>query len=302
MKSLPLLCIAIILSLALTGCIAIPFSSNVPDELPNFKSQIISGKTPKNEVREMLGDPLIKHEDNNVEVYRALTGNDWVWAGFFLMPLILEKYDVIAYAMVAYDQNDIVSDLDWGLFGTKSLSYEDRPVNITDHLTLEVGGLVFISKRCSPSLNIWHQLKACEYLYLNHVSSEVSLNNYFPKDHCLLTVDTGEFVNQIYIDNQTFLDLDHFGLNGEFIQLELSSGEHTITMDVGGYVSPYKQAMKRFKCNSEQQLFIYPIVHEDQNFWKWDGHKIEIVIDNRPSEIFQNHRKLLFYEGQWVNE
>ena len=164
MNVMTLLYLIISLALTLPSCVAIPIQSNIPGQLPNMKAQIVIGESRRGDVRNELGQPFIVH--NDVEIYRALKGSEW-WVAGIILPTVPFGLDVIAYAMVAYDEDNIVKELEWGIFGTKDWGiYGERSEEITSHIELEVGEFVFLSEKCSVSIK---HLKACEYLYLNQI-------------------------------------------------------------------------------------------------------------------------------------
>ena len=106
----------------LTGCF--PFQAQYPSEVPSqveqFTTQIIPGKMTHIEVQERLGEAFIRNP--TVEVYRVDKGYDiaveflYIASPYPPIPYAWDTEEVIVYAMVIYDDNDLVQSIDWGIF------------------------------------------------------------------------------------------------------------------------------------------------------------------------------------------
>ena len=120
--------------------------SDVSDQYERQKSRVIPGETSRLEVRKNFGLPFINYENLDIEIYRVASGRD-VDVVFAVWPVWVDTEEVILYAMVVYDDNDIVKEILWDTFEHVRDGYSGTSVRMA---ILEYEGMLFAAAKEGP--------------------------------------------------------------------------------------------------------------------------------------------------------
>lgn len=265
--------------------------SDIPEKQAHFRSLIEPGITSQSEVNKLFGRPLLKSEKWSVEVYRAAEGSDVTWELAGVIPVPAGSRDVIIYAMLLYDSNKIVKEVDWLLFTGKG-SPGDYAAG-----SVKVGDLHFM---VGPDATLFG--KAVEYLLLGEDGSKAALFQDAPFDSCQITFSLHNSVDQVLIDNKLiFEDAPDEGI---FIQYSVRPGEHMITMKTTFLGYRPRVFTSKYSCEAGDSHYVYLDVKLVPTYKKGvfvDAYKNEgrICIEETPPDFLLRDRKLLYQSGEW---
>ena len=286
--------------LLVTGCAEYHFKSEVPEQLESVRlnTDVTSGLSTRDELQNNLGAPFISNEELNVSVYKVLTGHDVRLMGPIILPLDVDVEEVIIYALVVYDDDGIVKDIDWGV-------YHENEVRTT----LEASGFRF------DSYSVWENMPHTEFLLAPLPDSQKSLHMQSPPGACALFVTPQDYIGDtycspaeyygevIYIDGKPLVD--HPVAFPGFFKILLPVGEHELAASIltpGFFTKKPIYFRSKFLCESGKSLYATPYiqVRDSGEFWDWNKitYQGEILIKNVPW-IFQDLQQILFYAGKW---
>lgn len=265
--------------------------SDVPEKQVYLRTLIQPGITSHSEVSKLLGNPLLKSGKWSVEVYRAAEGSDVTWELAGIIPVPAGSRDVISYAMMLYDSNGIVKEVDWLLFTGKG-SPGDYAAG-----SAEVGDLHFM---VGPDATLFGN--AVEYLLLGEDGSKAALFQDAPFDSCQITFSLHNGVDQVLIDNKSILE-DAPGEN-IFIQYAVQPGEHTLTMKTPVLGYRPREFTSEYSCEAGDSHYVHLDVKIVPTYKKGvfvDAYKNEgrIHINETPPDFLLGDRKLLYQSGEW---
>ena len=108
-----ILLVLICLSL-LSGCGAITTPQTVKPDWHDNSARIISGKTDRETVKDILGNPFISSNYWNIDVFRQYSRQ--VAIPIMVLPIFYVSNRIYRYTLVTYDENKIVNGIDTGLY------------------------------------------------------------------------------------------------------------------------------------------------------------------------------------------
>jgi hypothetical protein len=284
-----------------SSCAEYQFKSKVPEqyELVRLQADITPGLTTRGELQDKIGPPFISNEEWNVEVYRVLTGQDVSLMGP-IIPIMVDIEDIIIYALVIYDKEGIVEDIDWGIY------HENE-----GRTTLEASGFRF------DSYSVWENMPHTEILLAPLSDSQKSLHMQSPPGACTLFVTPQDCIGDtycspaeyygemIYIDDKPLVD--HPVAFPGFFKILLPVGEHELAASIltsGFFTKRPIYFRSKFLCESGKSLYATPYIQVMDSGEYWDWNKItypgEILIKDVPW-IFQDLQQILFYAGEWFH-
>jgi len=303
-----------------SGCIGWVSESEVPEKSEGLRSQVVVGQTSREAVHERLGEPFISEE--KIEVYRVLEDPTVT----VILPT-WEALEVILYALVAYDKNGVVEDIDWAIYQSYSES-ADYP-NYPKHETriraarLQAGGYYFaafgVYRPILPS-------KREEILLAPPSISRRALEASPPPGMCSVVVflkplEGGEgFKRLMHLDGEPVFEIplvnrQHWWLPSPvywypyyqriFAKLLVSEGGHELKITTG--YRPW-EFHREFDCKGDEVFYVYPrhklVDSEPYGFTpsKKTMFEGDIEISNQPLESYDGWKRLLFYSGKWFGE
>lgn len=307
----------LIIGVLVSACFG--WDSSVPERIDGFRSQIVIGQTSRNTVHERLDEPFIS--DKRFEVYRVLEGSDGMVTGL----VVWEIRDVILYALVVYDDNDVVDDIDWALYQTDS-NVLDYPLDRRS-ARLQAGGYYFAAFN---AISGW--IKAPSFLWAREEVllappsvSRRSLEASPPSGMCSVLI----FIKQAesdalyyrldrrpaYLDDEPVFEIPvlepyyYYYPDGSwdpyldiFTKFLVPQGEHEFKITTSLHPSEFR---RKFSCMSGEIVYVYPrlkVVASDRYGLLWTKQMMiegDIEIYNRPVESYEGWRRLLFYSGKW---
>lgn len=294
-------CLLIITILA-SGCAEYHFNSEVPEQYESvrFNADVKPGITTRKELQEKLGHPFINDEILNVSVYKVLSGHDVMLMGP-IIPVVADVEDIIVYALITYDPDGLVQDVDWGLY------HEDE-----GYTRLEASGFNFVS------YSIGRHMSHTELLLAPLENSQKALHEKSTPDKCLLFVTPQECIGDFYcaaaesyhemllIDAEPLVD--HPVAYPGFFKLSLHPGVHELAARIlvpGFFAKNSIYFRRKFTCESGKSLYATPYiqVNDSGEFWDLNKHTYqgEILMKDTPW-IFQDLQQYLYYAGKWFNQ
>jgi hypothetical protein len=288
----------------------------VRNDFEGVRSSITAGVTTRDQVRNLLGEPAIASDRWRFEVYHAVSGRD---IGIFgpIIPLVVLTGEVILYALVVYDENNIVTEIDWDVFGHKpnKLIFFD-----TAEAVLRAGGFEFISfdfkyggtrveMITAPKPYSQHILRAsprssmCSLFLPLDKFTKVSLNG------TPLLKDAAQFSRYQYIYRGM---LQYAATKSQriplfedlvFVMLTTPHGVHQLTVRILGKRYLIRNFHRDISCTEDKNIYVQletTVVDQDSIL----GGKLigELVLSDTPQEIFSDRRLLLYAEGKWFGE
>jgi hypothetical protein len=306
-----------LLSVALSGCAVYEVPSEVPDQLEVVRSQAVAGKTSRKEVQALLGEAFLG--DQRVEVYRVASGYDVTLAGP-IIPLFWDTEEVILYALATYDTNDVVEDIDWGVYQHDTQSISANPTAWLRSTRLHAGEFDF------AAFNKGHQFDHDrEEMLLAPISeSQNDLRTLPPPGMCVVFLFLGEpddwrAQGELYIDGEFIIQMPlvdsvywywaHRGYWAAyyeriFTKTLIAQGDHEVSIRTS--LKPY-EFRRAFECKAGETFYAYPqlelIESEPRGFWgrKFE-YAVEIKVDSQLSGSYEGWRRLLFYRGEWLGD
>ena len=290
-----------LVAVALSGCAVYQFPSEVPDQLEDFRSQITPRKTSRKEVQERLGEPFIS--DQSVEVYRVLSGHDVTLEGP-VVPISWDAEEVIIYALVVYDENDVVEEIDWDLY-----QHDHEHVStFIRSAKLQAGDFYF------AAFNKGHQFGQHreEVLLAPISSSRRALRIPPPPGMCAVVffIDETEdwprlHKGGIYINNELIVEMPltygYFDLR-VFRKTFVSEGGQEVRAATSLGSGAFR---RKFVCQQRNIFYVYPRI-EVISTEPWGilrrrfKYEAEIVVNSEPLESHDDWRQLLYYKGEWL--
>jgi hypothetical protein len=198
------------------------------------------------------------------------------------IPVPVSAQSVIIYAMVLYDADRIVREVDWATFVEPGGAW------------LEVGDYVFTVDRDSDA----------ESLFLTLDASREALRRAAPADACRMTIRraSGEAVR---VNDKLIVDSRREG-HSVFVQIDLKPGQHRLTMEFPfiGYFPP-REFSTEFGCREGQNIYAHletKLVPTGEtgvfvNKFRTEG---AIEIEEELPAGFFDYRKILYQSGKWL--
>jgi hypothetical protein len=279
-----------------TSCISYGFKSEVADEFENIRlhADVKPGQTTRNELSIKLGKPFINNEKWNVAVYRVSTGHDVILGGL-IIPVVFETEKIIIYALVAYDIEGVVKDIDWGMYHEN----EGRTI-------LEASGFRF------DSYNVRIHFPHTEILLAPLPDSQRSMHMPSLPGTCSLFVTpqdisgstSGEYYQVIYVDDEPLVD--QAVASPGFFKISLPAGEHELAIKIPMTILHKPQYFRRtFSCKSGNLLYATRHIQmiDSGEFWDWNKFSLqgEVIVSDSPMQIFSDMQQILFYAGKWFD-
>ena len=302
----PLLFLIIILS----ACGIAPIESKVPDQLASFQEQVTPGETSRQEVHERLGQPFFHNERLGIELYRVTSGRDaYVHVAFF--PVWVDTEEVIIYALVIYDDGDVVQSINWDVYDVYLHEHYD-PNNFSHRKVrmarLEAAGFTFIA------IKEGEFFRRKELLLAPASESRDTMHLPPPENKCAILFFYPQIVGQItyMINSEQIGSMPLMGgtvvfgpdLMDVFTKVLVAEGEHEVSLST---FSRPKEFRRKFHCKPGQIFYAHPkldlVESEPWGFLrhrsKYEG---EIIVSHHPLESYEGWRRLLFYSGKWLGE
>lgn len=286
--------------LMISSCAEYQFKSDVSEqyEIIRLEADVTPGLTTRGEMQKKIGLPYVSHKEWNVEVYRVLTGQDVFLMGP-IIPAIIDVEDIIIYALVVYDEEGVVEEIDWGMY------HEDE-----GRTTLEASGFRF------DSYNVRDHFPHTEILLAPLSDSQQTLRIPSPSGTCFLFVAPQDrignsaaeyFYNEmIYVDEEPLVD--HPVAFPGFFKISLPTGEHEVAVRILKVSNFYKpRYFKRtFLCESGKSVYATPYIQVIDSGKVWDWNKItyqgEILVGDTPMWMFNDMQQILYYAGEWFGQ
>jgi len=307
-------CIFLLVGIIVSGCIIGWVSeSEVPEKSEGFRSQVVVGQTSREAVHERLGEPFIS--DQKIEVYRVLEDPDVT----VIFPT-WQALEVILYALVVYDENDVVNGIDWAIYQHESevnpVKYEER----NRSARLHAGGYYFaafgVYKAIMPSTRE-------EILLAPQSTSRRALEASPPPGTCSVLVflkplEGGEeFRRLMHLDGEPVFEMPLVPFPQSwrptpafwypyyqriFAKFLVAAGVHELKITTGLSPTDFRRT---FECQAGKVFYVYPrnklVDSEPWGRWKLERVVVEgdIEISNQPLESYDGWKRLLFYSGNW---
>jgi hypothetical protein len=305
------------LTVLFSGCVGVQydFPSKVPEKLEGYRSQIAPGQTKRKEVHERIGKPLLGND--RIEVYRALSGHD-VMVGAYLgiLPVWWEgTEEVIIYAMIAYDKDNVVQAIDWDI-------YRHDPDDVLTDYASGWGSPARQAKFRSASLSV-HGFRFVsiqegfgfssnkkDFLLAPPAETRAYLNASPPSGKCAITVFFFKpyHPKHFYIDGELIGEAPLMsvaassGLEKVFAKVLVDNGLHELVIKTNYRPHRFQQTIR---CESQKRFFLYPqfnMVKSERGGlwrlpWKYEG---QITVRDAPQEPLDGWQRLLFYKGKWI--
>lgn len=302
-------CIILLIGILTTGCIGWTSISEVPEKSDDYRSEVISGQTSRDAVHERLGDPFISEE--KIEVYRVLEDPD--------VTVILPGWstrEVILYALVVYDESDIVDEIDWGIYPHEKEDDPSQRMSEIRSAKLQAGGYYFAAFNKLQ----WFSSRQ-EMLLAPPLESHQAFETPPPPGMCSAIVFLKPLEDGSLYERQLYLDGEHVVLmplasgyssgvgwsayhRRVFIKFLVAEGRHELKITAIHSPTGFDS---KFECQSGNVFYIYPRhkLVESEPWGVW-GKKFmmegEIEIYNQPIEPSEGWKRLLYYSGKWFGK
>jgi hypothetical protein len=283
--------------LMVTSCVEVTaFKSKVPDEYENIRhhADVKPGQTTRNEVLKKLGQPFINNDEQRVAVYRVQTGHDVVPVLFAApLPVMYYTEKIIIYALITYDKQGIVEDIDWGIY---------RQNYLRATFILRASGFLFVS------YYVRSQIPHTEILFAPLSDSQAILTMPSAPGTCSLFViprDIGTYTEEYYVDNEPLIDRPIPYPGPGFFKISVPAGEHELALKIPMGIFPSLYFRRAFSCESGNLLYADQNVKlvDSGEFWDWNKitYRGEIIVSDIPTQIFNNMQQILYYDGKWFD-
>jgi hypothetical protein len=225
--------------------------------------------------------------------------------------------DVIVYAMIAYDNDNVVQATDWDI-------YRHDPDDVLTDYASGWGGSAQQAKFRSASLSVhgftfvsiqeglYFSSHKNDFLLAPPAETQAYLSASPPPGKCVITVFFVKpyYKKDLYIDGKLIgsVPLMHVtavtGSEKVFAQALVDNGSHELMVKTN--LKPYK-FQKTISCESEKRFFVYPqfkmVKGEPAGLWrspwKYEG---GIAVTDAPQEPHEGWQRLLFYNGRWIGD
>lgn len=292
--------------LILSGCASYPIRSDIPHKLEILRTQVVPGKTARTDLTNKFGEPFISNDQFRVDVYRVLVGSDLILDGP-LIPVSWDRQEIVAYALIVYDEHSIVKDIDWGIYHAGD-EFDKYPKQTA---SLVADGFYFESFRMRSFY------PRTEVLFARISDSQMTLHSIAPQGMCLLHIAPGDHVYKIILDTEVLASyltdsagysplLDAASNRGwvlGFITILIPMGEHTLSM-VTRYLKP-SEFDRKLSCYSGESLYAYSNIEKFKSTDKftWETpyrYRGEIVVVKTIPEAFESRRLILYHRDRWL--
>jgi hypothetical protein len=303
----------------LSGCFAVQYemTSKVPEKLKGYRSQITAGESTRKEVHERLGKTIAGN--NRVEVFRVEGGYDVIVDAFWgVIPVWWQgTEEVIIYALVIYDDSNVVEAIDWGIYehdpddvltgygsdwGSSAQQAEFRSASLTAH------GYTFISIKEGFGFN----QKRKDFLLAPQSETQSYMDLSPPQGKCAILYFFNKPYNpkKFYIDGKLVGEVPLMHVTAitaslkVFAKMLVEEGSHEILIDTP--IKPHK-FRNTISCESQKRFFVYPSLNKIRTEpkslfgvpWKYEG---GIDVRDAAQESHNDWRRLLFYNGRWIGD
>lgn len=255
----------------------------------------------RQEVRTLLGQPLIDSRRLGLEMYR-LTGTDLDIHLFYFVPVPLPGKDVTVRVLVVYDDHDIVKDIASGLW-----DYSDRP----GERWINAGGFSLLNTY-PPSILVGPPL-----------SQEELAPAPITDGRCVLYLLLNDyFMGEVSLDGNLFVDLKGFprdywnesdfkkyaAFNGLFLRKEIAPGPHVLSHRLRYPVGEFERT---FVCSQSETLYaqldVKKITHNNWWWSLWGFPRLEgsiTVNKSAPRSVLESNklRPVLWSHGEWFSD
>jgi hypothetical protein len=303
----------VLLLLLLAACGFVPVESTIPDQLPNFRAQVTPRKTARRDVHERLGKPFISDERLGIELYRVASGRD-ADVHFAPIPFWVDTEEVIIYAMIIYDTNDIVKAMSWDVFddvGDTDYIDEELPdlYRFFRIARLQANGYIFIAVKEGAGKS------RKEFLLAPASKSREMLRQAPPDKKCAVLFFYPQIAHRIdyFLDGDRIATMPLVGfdewnwdpdLQLVFARNIVNEGKHELKLKTSWRPREFR---RQIDCKSGQAFYAHPglelVKSEPWGLWeqktKYEG---DIYIDHQPSEEYGSWKRLLFYSGNWFGD
>lgn len=288
------------------GCVSYPIRSDIPHKLESLRTQVIPGKTSRTELTDKFGEPFISNDQFRVDVHRVLIGSDLILDGP-LIPVSWDRQEIVAYALIVYDEHSIVKDIDWGIYhsGDEFAKYPKQTARLV------ADGFYFESFRMRSFY------PRTEVLFARITDSQKALHSVAPQGMCLLHIAPGDHEYEIRLDDEVLASylIDSAGYSPllypatnrgwalGFMTILMPMGEHTLSV-VTRYLQPSEFDRKLF-CSSGENLYAYSNIakFKSTDTLTWETpyrYRGEIVVGNTIPEVFEGRRLILYHRDRWL--
>ena len=296
----------------ITACGTIPIESKVSDQLASFRAQVTPGETSRLVVHERLGKPFISDERSGIELYRAASGRD-ADVHITPIPVWVDTEEVIIYAMIIYDKDDVVEAVSWDVFERlrdTDYGFDDLPDRYRGTsfriAKLQAYDYIFIAAKEGAGKS------RKEFLLAPASKSREALHFAPPESKCAILV----FYPQKAYRTRYFLDGDEIGakplvefyewvwdpdLQLVFTKAIVDEGRHELKLTTSLKPGEFR---RKLDCTPGQVFYVHPELRTVKSEpWGLLRRKIkyeeDIRIDRQPLEDYEGWRRLLFYNGKW---
>lgn len=313
------LAIKFLVALALSGCIAshqIP--SEIPHQLEDIRTHITPGKSSRKEVQAQLGDAFISEE--NLEVYRVISGHD-IDLLIALIP-IWETEEVILYALVVYDDDDVVDVIEWAIYQHDSHADPGNNSPWLRSARLQAGDFYFAAFN---TIQPFKPSSRKEFLLAPESISLRGLEKPPPSGMCAVLFFLKEMENSkgyermIFLDGEPIVEMPlvpsvYWAMypNNEdwnpyyqriFTKHLVTEGEHELTITTRHRPHEFRS---KLECKGGDAIYVYPRhkLTDSEPYGVWRARiqvEGDIEIYDQPIEPYDGWKRLLFYSGKWFS-
>jgi hypothetical protein len=223
--------------------------------------------------------------------------------------------EIIAYALIVYDEHSIVSNIDWGVFHSMdAIHRSDLYGNVRQSAILVADDFLF------ESFEVGGIYPRTEVLFARETDSQKSLGSIAPSGECILHIAPGEYEYKLILDNELLASYrtessillplplsgpvsDHGWVLG-FITVLIPAGEHNLS--IATRVFNPTEFEKKFSCGSGEKLYAYTDIEKyrwTDEFWVWEQpyrYRGGIVVSNTLPEVFEGRRLILYHGDRWL--
>jgi len=306
-------CVSLVLLISLLpACGYIPVESEVPEQLPSFRAQVTPGETSRQEVHERLGKPFIADERLGIELYRVASGRDAdVHVAPF--PVWVDTEEVIIYALIIYDRDDVVETMSWDVFrrvrdtdygfGDLPEVYRGTEFRIA---RLQAYGYIFIAVKEGGGKS------RKEFLLAPASNSREIRTQTPPENRCAILFFYPQMAHlfKYFLDGELVGTVPLIGFHEWIWDPELQLVYTKFIVDEGRHELKLRSSRtpreirRRFDCKPGQVFYAHPkldLVKSEP--WgllrKKTRYEGDISIDHQPLEDYDGWKRLLFYNGNW---
>lgn len=285
---------------ALSGCAAghsVWYRTEIRDLPDQLETKLTVGDT-REEVRHLLGNPLLDARNLEVELYRKSGRDmDYDWAWVIYVPVVFPDpgQKVIAFIMVAYDEHDVVKEIKTEFWiPDQSLFY-----------WVDIGGFSFVNSYYNEPDTIlappvtWDDLSVAPVV----------------KGRCALVLLMGECpMEEVSLDNSTIVDLSPAGgwcgvktwqkkennFYGAFIRKEIIPGTHRLDVN---QKTKHGEFVENFSCVPGETVFAeLKARHTSPYTWPDNQLQGEISISKNPRKNVLDidvFHPIIWHDGKW---